>query len=237
MKLTKDLSVSLTVVYDNHRFDRRLRAAWGFACLVSAPGFNVLFDTGADGPTLLCNMQTLELNVNEINAVVLSHAHNDHIGGLDTLLKANHELVVYAPHAFPEAFKSQVRKRVRLVEVSEPMQISDGIGVTGEMGKAIVEQALLVQSMQGQIAITGCAHPGIVEMARFARQQGDIYLLMGGFHLFEKKWGEIEHIVSDLKALGVKKVAPGHCTGDIAIRILQHAFGGKCTMIGAGSRL
>lgn len=44
---------------------------------------------------------------------------------------------------------------------------------------------------------------------------------MGGFHLGGRSDAEIRAIIQRLKELGVKKVAPSHCTGDNAIRIFR----------------
>ena len=52
----------------------------------------------------------------------------------------------------------------------------------------------------------------------------DIYLLMGGFHLASKSDAQVRKIINRLKALGVKKVAPSHCTGDNAIRMFREAW-------------
>ena len=44
---------------------------------------------------------------------------------------------------------------------------------------------------------------------------------MGGFHLGGRSDAEIRAIIQRLKELGVKKVAPSHCTGDNAMRIFR----------------
>ena len=49
----------------------------------------------------------------------------------------------------------------------------------------------------------------------------NIYLLMGGFHLGGRSDAEIGAIIQRLKELGVKRVAPSHCTGDNAIGIFR----------------
>ena len=58
----------------------------GFSCLVRTDSGAWLFDTGS-GKTLLANLEALELDANQIDAVILSHGHYDHCGGLLPLLQ------------------------------------------------------------------------------------------------------------------------------------------------------
>lgn len=84
----------------------------------------------------------------------------------------------------------------------------------------------MVNTQEGLILITGCAHPNVADIAERAKtyQGKPIYLLMGGFHLWGRNDAEIRAITQRLKAPGVKKVAPSHCTGDEAIRIFRHEW-------------
>jgi len=233
--------ITLTIVYDNNPFDSaqgrpfdaRLKTAWGFACLIQTSEMTVLFDTGGDGPTLMDNLAVLGFDPREIDVVVLSHIHGDHIGGLDALLTANDRLTVYLPQSFPAEFKAHLRNRV--VEVNEPMAIADRIRTTGELGTAIIEQALMVETERGLIVITGCAHPGVVEIVRQAEAYGDVYLVMGGFHLTGKSVDEVEAVIAELKRLGVQKIAPCHCTGEPAIRLFEAEFGADFIPVGVGA--
>jgi len=229
--------VTLTIIYDNLPFDARLKTAWGFACLIETGQATVLFDTGGDGPTLMGNLAALGVDPRRIDAIVLSHIHNDHTGGLDALLAVNDDLTIFVPQSFPAEFKSRVSKRAPVVQVREPMTITDNVHTTGEVGGEIVEQALIVQTNKGLVVITGCAHPGIVEIARRAKAYGDIYLVMGGFHLGDKSAQEVEAIIAELKRLGVRQVAPSHCTGEAAIRQFSAAFGADFIQAGAGLRI
>lgn len=228
--------MTFTIVYDNNAYDERLQTNWGFACLVEVGGKTVLFDTGGDSPTLLGNMAKLDLDPREIDAVVLSHAHGDHTGGLAGLLDTGVSPTVYAPTAFSASFKDGVRAHTELVEVTGPMEIFPGVHTTGELGSGIIEQALAVETGAGLVVVTGCAHPGVVEMVRRAQESvgGEVYLVMGGFHLGSASRRRIEAIIADFRDLGVQNSAPCHCTGDAARRMFADSFGENYIPAGVG---
>lgn len=220
-------------IYDNRSLYPHLASRWGFACLV---GDDLLFDTGGDGHTLLSNMAKMGIDPSRIGTVVLSHAHGDHTGGLGSLLGTGVRPTVYVPRSFPSRFKADVRSLTRLVEVREPLEIRPGVHTTGEVGRGLVEQALAVETEKGLVVITGCAHPGVVEMVRHARQigEGEVYLVLGGFHLGGVSGRRVERIIADFRRLGVQKVAPCHCTGDRAIEIFAEEYGEDFIRVGVG---
>jgi 7,8-dihydropterin-6-yl-methyl-4-(beta-D-ribofuranosyl)aminobenzene 5'-phosphate synthase len=227
---------TLTIVYDNNAHDTRLRTDWGFACLVESGQSTVLFDTGGNGAILMDNMATLGIDPQAIDAVVLSHAHGDHTGGLRALLDAGVRPTVYALASFALAFKNEVRAQTELLEVKAPVEVAPGVHTTGRIGSQIPEQALVIEAADGPVILTGCAHPGIVEMVRRARQivDQDPTLVLGGFHLGQTSKGQVEAIIADLRQLGVRQVAPCHCTGDTARRMFADAFGPDCILAGVG---
>jgi metal-dependent hydrolase (beta-lactamase superfamily II) len=60
----------------------------------------------------------------EIDLVVLSHIHGDHVGGLPSFLEKNPEVVVYLPKSFPKGFKDKLKEyEAKIVEVQEPLKI------------------------------------------------------------------------------------------------------------------
>lgn len=229
-------SVTITVVYDNNPYDPQLQTAWGFGCLVETPEATLLFDTGGDGTALLGNMETLGIEPQSIETVVLSHFHGDHTGGLESLLATGVRPTVYVPRSFPADFKSRVRVDTDLVEVHRATEIIDGIYTTGEMGSGLIEQALMLNTASGLVIVTGCAHPGITEMIHRAKEIGgdNIYLALGGFHLGKASEGRIREIIADFRRLGVQKVAPCHCTGDRAIALFLEAYGEDFIQNGVG---
>jgi 7,8-dihydropterin-6-yl-methyl-4-(beta-D-ribofuranosyl)aminobenzene 5'-phosphate synthase len=230
--------ITIKIVYNNVPFNRDLETSWGMACVIEGLDKTILFDTGGDGRILLSNMKAMEIEPRKIDVVVLSHIHGDHTGGLESFLNVNSSVTVYVPSSFPGSLKKSIKETgSRLVEVSGPLEIYSHVYSTGELGTWIKEQALVLKTKKGLIVITGCAHPGVVEIARtaLALYDGSIYLIAGGFHLGGTSGKEIDRIISELKGFGVQKVGPCHCTGDSAIHMFREAWGKNFVEAGCGA--
>ena len=231
---------TITIVYDNNEYDSRLVPAWGFSCVVKLPEKTILFDTGGDGRILLDNMKKLGVSPSEIDAIVLSHIHGDHTGGLTGFLKQNSQVTVYLPHSFPEQMKQDIRScGAEAKDLHEPEELFEGVFTTGELDGGIKEQSLLVETSEGLVIITGCAHPGIVNITRKAKEitGSKIYLVMGGFHLGGVFTSQIGYVAESLLQLGVRKVAPCHCSGNEAIRLFEDYFGKNYINSGVGKEI
>jgi uncharacterized protein (DUF885 family)/metal-dependent hydrolase (beta-lactamase superfamily II) len=228
--------VRITVVYDNTAAEPGLAAEWGFAAWIEYGDQVVLFDTGPDSTSLLSNLAQLDLDPIEIDAIVLSHAHGDHTGGLWSLLDTGIQPPVYAPASFEASMKRRVWADTELVEVLEPLEILPGLRSTGQMGTGIAEQGLVIETSEGIVVITGCAHPGIVRMVRQAATlvEGDLALVMGGFHLGQTGTYHVDGVIDSLRELGVRRVMPTHCTGAEAIANFAGKFGDDYVQGGAG---
>lgn len=222
------MELSLITLYDNYQSDPNLQTGHGFSCLVRFKDQTILFDTGADSSTLLSNMEKLDIDPQEVEIVVLSHIHGDHVDGLWGLLEKNGEVKVYIPASFPNSFREKIKSYgANYQDVNGPTQILEGVYSTGELGMFTKEQALVVKTKKGLVVLTGCAHPGVVNMVKKAKEfVGDeVHLVMGGFHLGGTPDSEIEEIIEDLQQLGVDKVGPCHCSGDRARQLFQSRFG------------
>ena len=232
----------ITTLYDNylHAAIPGLRKDRGFSCVVEYDDKVVLFDTGADGRVLLDNAERLRVDLGKVQVVLLSHDHGDHTGGLAALLSVNPHLLVYVGRSFSETVEDLVRSRGGgLVEVDEAMGLVPRVFTTGERGGELKEQSLVVDSEARLVVITGCAHAGIVEIARFARNEfgSDVHLVMGGFHLEGVAEEQVRAVANELKTLGVSKVAPSHCTGDEAISVFRETFGDGFISGGVGKAI
>ena len=239
MKTTNLLdSITLNVVYDNDSHDKRLKTDWGFSCLIEDGENTILFDTGGNHNILLDNMKRLGINIADINVVFVSHIHADHTGGLAGFLKKNSGVTVYLPLSFPESFKGEARDTgAKVVTVNAATEILPGIYSTGELGIAIKEQTLIVDTDKGLVIVTGCSHPGIVTIIERARElvpDKDIYLVIGGWHLDDASEDELDLIYNHFRKNKVIKVAPCHCSGEMARRFFQHHYKDDFISCGTG---
>jgi glyoxylase-like metal-dependent hydrolase (beta-lactamase superfamily II) len=127
---TTEGDLKITILYDNTLFDPRPKADEGFATLIEYKGHTLMFDTGARGSILLHNMQKLGVDPRSIEAIVLSHEHSDHTGGLQALLNNGNRPTVYVPSAFSSGFKKSVSDKTKLVEVTDAFAVLPSIYTT-----------------------------------------------------------------------------------------------------------
>jgi len=189
-------AMKITVVYDNCLARKGLITGWGFSCLIETKDTpQLLFDTGADGATLLHNMRKLGIAPSQIGIIVISHAHGDHTGGLSDILEVNRHAEIYVP----ASSTAEITGR-KATLVSKPLQISKDIFSTGELKG--MEQSLVLKTGKGIVVVVGCSHPGVGTILDAASLHGEVYGIVGGLHGFR-----------DFDRLrGLSLICPCHCT-------------------------
>ncbi len=243
-----------------------ITAEHGFSAVVglTAQGQTrkALFDFGFSEQGALRNARLLGVDLAEIEALVLSHGHMDHHGGLpafaESLGDKGIELVLH-PAAFrgsryiklseerrlglPSPDRERLEKAgVRVVPSTAPRLLLDGrLLFLGEVPKRtdfekgmlkaryeeggaekfdpVEDDSAVVAHVRGKglVVLSGCAHSGIVNTVARAREVagvGEVFAVMGGFHLtgtdFEPIIGKTTEA---LKAFHPRYIVPTHCTG------------------------
>lgn len=90
------------------------------------------------------------------------------------------------------------------------------------------EVALVLDSPKGMVMITGCSHPGILNMidsvsTRFAKP---LYALFGGIHLFDASPERRDLVIQGLIERAIPMLGVSHCTGDQAEAVLDSRYPG-----------
>lgn len=85
----------VTILVENTTPVPSLTGEYGFSALIEVDDHKILFDTGS-AQALYHNASQLGIDLNKINALVISHGHFDHTGGLLSYLKQYGPRPVYA---------------------------------------------------------------------------------------------------------------------------------------------
>ena len=130
-----------------------LKTEHGLAFWIETKNGTVLFDTGQTADVLSHNISLLNLDIKDVDALAISHAHYDHTGGLEAVLPENPDLIMYAnddvfrpkfslrdgkynPSGF-EMSREEYTNRVEVRLSDKPMEIFPSLWTTGEITKRV----------------------------------------------------------------------------------------------------
>ncbi|MGD2271826.1 MAG: MBL fold metallo-hydrolase [Desulfobacterales bacterium] len=91
------------------------------------------------------------------------------------------------------------------------------------------DSAVLLNNMQ-QLGID----PKAIDVVVLSHIHGDH---VGGFHLAAMSKPKLEEIITNFRKLGVERVGPCHCSGDLARRMFKQEYGNGYMNVGFGRRI
>jgi 7,8-dihydropterin-6-yl-methyl-4-(beta-D-ribofuranosyl)aminobenzene 5'-phosphate synthase len=229
--------VTVKVIYDNYVCTEGLTADWGYSVLIAGSDWEILFDTGTKPGVFESNFREMGLDPSAIDLLALSHDHGDHTGAVASFAAMKTGIPVLMPESSSEPFKMRMAALgLKPLLAVGPAMIYEHLFTSGEFDYEIPEQALVLDTRKGLVVMTGCSHPGIVDMLKDIETSfgKNVYMVFGGFHLMDKSDKEMEVIIREMKSMGVVKCGATHCTGDRQIKMFREAFGSDYFELGAG---
>ncbi len=215
----------MQILFDNHPICDECHSLWGFSAYLKE--YKLLFDTGSNGRILLKNMQKLNINIDEIEYIFITHSHWDHIGGLDSIIELNPNITLFIPSSLSKHLIKDLKSMVKNVIIctKKPMKLFDNLYTTGLLGSDMPEQSLIIDAKE-PIVLSGCGHFGIENITQVAKEflKKDILHIKGGFHLLNSDELKIAETVNKLKTMGVIYSEATHCTGLKAMNIFSREF-------------
>jgi 7,8-dihydropterin-6-yl-methyl-4-(beta-D-ribofuranosyl)aminobenzene 5'-phosphate synthase len=213
-------SMKITTLVDNDVWMRGLASSWGLSLYVEIDSgeelHRVLMDTSGSSNVLFSNAGKLEVDLSDVEAVFVSHWHLDHCGSLSHVLPLlRQQTPVYVPSKNPSGIRTIREAEGTPIVCSDPVSLMEGVTSTGELIGGVSEHSLVINIRdKGLVVLSGCAHPGIVNIVKRAQQVSGVstvYAVIGGFHISSKREGA--YVAEFLQELGVQLVSPCHCTG------------------------
>ncbi len=192
-------TLSILPLIDYHTMDENLVGEPGVSYLIQTDHHTILFDVGfnqkgTEPSPLECNMKRLGVALQDIDTIVISHNHPDHVGGFENMEKKTFSLgKTQADFTGKRVFTPTPMTYPGLEPacITEATVLGPGIATIGTIPRQLFllgwtdEQALVVNvANKGVVIIVGCGHQTV---PKFLKRVDDIftepvYGIIGGLH-------------------------------------------------------
>ena len=206
----------------------------GFSILVDVDGERTLFDTGTSGRYLIHNLDFLEIKLDSIKRVVISHNHRGNMGGLRKLLENRNEpLDVYVNGSFGQIKKMFNRPLFSEEQISKAnfhimngnTEFSEHLTSIGPFGD-LEEFSLVLRTAKGPVVISSCYHSGVGPVLTEVKAVTgkDPCNLIGGLHVRKASQNTIDPIADVIKDFGSPHMHLCHCAEGNAMMYMRVRF-------------
>jgi 7,8-dihydropterin-6-yl-methyl-4-(beta-D-ribofuranosyl)aminobenzene 5'-phosphate synthase len=192
--------LSIVPVVERLASSDALQGEPGVSYLVRAGTSRLLFDTGLNArgvarPALVHNADALRVHLHDLDAVVISHVHADHVGGPRTQFRKTFAFSAepLEPRGIPAYVPTDMRHdRADVVITRTPTVIAPGVAVLPPLPAnmfwlgPLAEQVVVINVRGfGLVLVSGCGHPRIERMLAATERVLDLPIkaVVGGLHL------------------------------------------------------
>jgi 7,8-dihydropterin-6-yl-methyl-4-(beta-D-ribofuranosyl)aminobenzene 5'-phosphate synthase len=190
--------LKITTLLENSTVRHNLLSQHGQSLLIDLDGTKILFDVGEIYEGFIYNLERMQLGINDISIICISHRHIDHMGSLPKLLpllKTQRLLLptqmgvpdlkkpgpkyIFMDDGGTETYNVAATPEVAALLsaypyaeiVDQPNEILPNLWSTGCVGTKMEEQALVYDQKElGLTIIVGCSHPGLATFVERAKE-------------------------------------------------------------------
>ncbi len=209
------------ILYDTSTpISDKFKPDFGYAVYLEFQGKRILLDTGTNAEILAHNIAAAGIDIAKLDAVVMTHDHHDHAGGLAWLRQKNNKVPVYIPpgQSYPVHDGIVIEQNLAL---SKDLMVIRGHSDVPTAG-IYDDLSLAIRTQAGLYVLSSCSHSGVAGIVDRAQQafNAPVYLFSGGARLIFRDPEDTDTVAQALKTRGVKQISPSHCS-------LSHAVEGR----------
>lgn len=193
------MNYKITALAENTTYRHNVLAQHGQSLLVEVEDYKLLFDVGEVPGSVMHNMRQLGVDLKDINDIVISHRHIDHIGALSDMISSLDEQRVLLPEQAGEPHIKEASEKYVFLEQNPDggydlaieqdelniikeyantsvveengMHLSNDIYTTGCEGDWMREQAIVIDQHElGIVLLVGCSHPTVEVLLEKAKK-------------------------------------------------------------------
>lgn len=253
--------MKISVLIENTTCAPSLTAEHGLSLYIETGNKRFLFDTGATG-AFADNARKMGVDLSEVDALILSHGHYDHGGGLEAFLGHNPSAPVYlSSYAFGEHYNGvgkyiglprHLQDHPRMIPVEDALTLT--VGVTLQCGQQpkyplesyglqvmkngrlcpedFAHELYLVIQEEKRICFSGCAHRGVENILQWFHPD----VLVGGFHFKQLQPGDPRLDLAARRLLAIPcDYYTCHCTGQEQYAYLKQRMGERLCYLSTGN--
>jgi len=235
--------MKISILTENSACDIWFLAEWWLSFWLEVNDKKILFDTWYS-TVFMKNAEKLNINLNELDYIVISHHHNDHIDWLfnlrlqekkkiifhsDILNKLDYERIWYINENFELNITIKpffiTEEIVFLWEIPRINDFELWIN-TDDNDKMLDDSAIAINTPKWVIVISWCSHSWICNICDYSKKifNKNIYAVIWWFHLFWEENEIVNKTIDYFQNENIEYLYPLHCVDFQSLNKFYNSF-------------